>query len=294
MVAWSDGWPERRHALVEITSTPAPPKLPWGDGWVVLVYLRGRSPLGFIRPSPKKFPLLPSLFCHCGWPHLFYQTVSQQFLGYMGWTKIQPILVSSSTPPHRLARYCKYPVGKQDEVWSSHRLLSESHTAWRGWRRGRAYGCLPVPSRFRPSFVLILSELLFSCLHTGDTGCMSGCKTIYFIVIWLHPLVRRKLPYPVSQDHWSLPVRTLASNQAICGLVQPLLRCCDPRICGWVLRAGEPNLFLWSLNLGGKRGQGRRGSGGGRVGENERGEAGTVARESVGYAQGRHATTEGA
>jgi hypothetical protein len=46
---------------VEITSTPAPPKLPCGDGWVVLVYIRGRSPLGFSRPSPKKFPLLPSL-----------------------------------------------------------------------------------------------------------------------------------------------------------------------------------------------------------------------------------------
>jgi hypothetical protein len=40
---------------------------------------------------------------------------------------------------------------------------------------------------------LTLSVLLFGCLHRGEAGCMSGCKTSHFIVIWLHPLVRKKI-----------------------------------------------------------------------------------------------------
>jgi hypothetical protein len=67
----------------------------------VLVYLRGRSPLGFIRPSPKKFPLLPSLFCHCGWPHLLHQTVL--FLGRTHvlyyWFKVKLISASCFHKP---------------------------------------------------------------------------------------------------------------------------------------------------------------------------------------------------
>lgn len=50
-------------------------------------------------------------------------------------------------------------------------------------------------------YTLILSELLFGCLHTGDTSYISGCKTNYFVAIWLHLLVRRKLLYAVRQGH---------------------------------------------------------------------------------------------
>jgi hypothetical protein len=77
------------------------------------------------------------------------------------------------------------------------------------------YVWLPASSRLGPPYALTLSELLFGFLHKGDASCMSGCKTSYFIVIWLHPLVRRKLPYQVSQDHPSLRVRIQASNQAL-------------------------------------------------------------------------------
>jgi hypothetical protein len=78
------------------------------------------------------------------------------------------------------------------------------------------YVWLHVTSRLGPPYALTISELLFGCLHKGDTNCMSGCKTSHFIAIWLHPLVRRKLPYQVSQGHPSLRVWIQASNQAMC------------------------------------------------------------------------------
>jgi hypothetical protein len=59
------------------------------------------------------------------------------------------------------------------------------------------YVWLPAPSRLGPLYALTLFELLFSWLHTGDISYMSGCKS-YFIAIWLHPLVHRKLSYVVS------------------------------------------------------------------------------------------------
>jgi hypothetical protein len=74
---------------------------------------------------------------------------------------------------------------------------------------------LYVPSRLGSPYALTLSELLFGCLHKGDAGCMSRCKTNHFIVIWLHPLVRRKLPYRVSQGHPNLRIWIQASNQTI-------------------------------------------------------------------------------
>jgi hypothetical protein len=69
------------------------------------------------------------------------------------------------------------------------------------------YVWLPASSHLGPPYALTLSELMFGCLHKGGAGCMSGCKISHFIAIWLHPLVRRKIPYQVNQGHPILRVR---------------------------------------------------------------------------------------
>jgi hypothetical protein len=65
---------------------------------------------------------------------------------------------------------------------------------------------LPAPARLGPPYASTLSELLFDCQHTGDASYINGCKTNHFVAIWLHPVVRRKLPYAVSQYHRSLRI----------------------------------------------------------------------------------------
>jgi hypothetical protein len=83
------------------------------------------------------------------------------------------------------------------------------------------YVWLAAPSHLGPSYALTLSGLLFGCLPKGDAGCMSECKISHFIVIWLHPLVHRKMSYQISQGHPSLRVRIQASNQADCVQLRP-------------------------------------------------------------------------
>ena len=75
------------------------------------------------------------------------------------------------------------------------------------------YDWLLVLSCPEPSHTLILSELLFGCLHARDTSCMSRYKTSNFKANYLHPEVHHNWSYEAGSAHTSLHARAQASNQ---------------------------------------------------------------------------------
>lgn len=101
MVAWIDGWPEPSSpgVEIEITSTPPlptpPPKLQKDDRRVVLIYILGRSSLGFSPTfTQRKFFCPRSSFAATGPQFLHYdrpviwwlgQPTGWKSLGCLGW-----------------------------------------------------------------------------------------------------------------------------------------------------------------------------------------------------------------
>lgn len=62
---------------------------------------------------------------------------------------------------------------------------------------------------------------MFGCLHLKDVCNTSRCKTSHLDANCLHPLVRWKRPYPVTQLRASVVARVQGTNQPNYVQVQP-------------------------------------------------------------------------
>jgi hypothetical protein len=82
---------------------------------------------------------------------------------------------------------------------------------------------LVASSRPTSLCALTLSEKLFGCLYIWSMSCTSGCKTNYFEILWLYPLIRQKYIFPISLNRASVSALVQLTNQPVCDILHLLV-----------------------------------------------------------------------